>query len=47
MGFVQLVYRPLAARAARQVLVVRNRARKSPELGRFARADVDRLLRAA
>jgi hypothetical protein len=47
MDYVQFVYRPLAARAARQVLVGRNRARKSPELGRFTRADVDGLLKAA
>ncbi len=47
MDYVRFIYRPLAARAARQVLVGRNRARKSPELGRFTRADVDGLLKAA
>jgi ubiquinone biosynthesis protein len=47
MDYVQFVYRPLAARVARQVLVGRNRDRKLPELGRFTRADVNGLLKAA
>src|SRR5579863_6382693 len=47
MDFVKFIYRPLAARAARQVLIGRNRARQSPDRARFTRADVDRLLKAA
>ncbi len=47
MDYVKLVYRPLAARAARQALIGRNRARQSPERGRFTRADVDGLLKTA
>lgn len=47
MDYVQLIYRPLAGRAARQVLVGRTRARQSPEQGRFTRTDVDGLLKAA
>lgn len=47
MDYVQFIYRPLASRAARQVLVGRTRARQSPERGRFTRADVDDLLKAA
>jgi hypothetical protein len=47
MDYVKFIYRPLAARAARQVLVGRNRARQSPDQGRFTRADVDDLLKAA
>ena len=47
MEYVKFIYRPLAARAARQVLVGRNRARQSPDRARFTRADVDSLLKAA
>jgi len=47
MEYVQFIYRPLAARAARQVLVGRNRARNSPDRGRFTRTDVNDLLGAA
>jgi hypothetical protein len=47
MDYVQFVYRPLAARAARQALVGRNRTRQSPDGGRFTRADVDGLLKEA
>ena len=47
MDYVKFIYRPLAARAARQALVGRNRARQSPDRGRFTRADVDRLLKTA
>jgi hypothetical protein len=47
MDYVKFIYRPLTARAARQVLVGRSRARQSPDRGRFTRADVDGLLKAA
>ena len=47
MDYVKFVYRPLAARAARQALVGRNRAPQSPDRGRFTRADVDTLLKTA
>jgi hypothetical protein len=47
MDYVKLVYRPLAARAARQALVGRNRAQRSPHRGRFSRTDVDTLLKTA
>jgi hypothetical protein len=47
MDYVKFIYRPLAARAARHALVGRNRARQSPDQGRFARADVDNLLKTA
>ncbi len=47
MDYVKFIYRPLAVRAARQALVGRNRARQSPERGRFTRADVDGLLKTA
>jgi hypothetical protein len=47
MDYVKFIYRPLAARAARQVLVGRNRVRQSPDRGRFTRADVDALLKTA
>ena len=47
MDYVQFIYRPLAARAARQALVGRNRARVSPEQGRFTRAEVNDILKAA
>lgn len=47
MDWVRLIYRPLAARAARHVLVGRLRSRRAPERGRFVRADVDDLLKRA
>lgn len=47
MDYVKFVYRPLAARAARQALVGRNRAQRSPDQGRFTRSDVDTLLKTA
>ncbi len=47
MDYVKFLYRPLAARAARQALVGRNRARESPDWGRFSRADVNGLLKTA
>jgi hypothetical protein len=47
MDYVKFIYRPLTARAARQVLVGRSRARQSPDRGRFTHADVDGLLKAA
>jgi hypothetical protein len=47
MDYVKFIYRPLAARAARQALIGRNRARQSPDRGRFSRADVDSLLKTA
>jgi hypothetical protein len=47
MDLVKTVYRPLAMRAARQVLVGRTRTPGQPEGGRFTRDDVDRLLDAA
>ena len=47
MDYVKFIYRPLAARAARQALVGRNRSRQSPDRARFTRADVDSLLKAA
>jgi hypothetical protein len=47
MDYVKFIYQPLAARAARQVLVGRNRVRQSPDRGRFTRADVDALLKTA
>ena len=47
MDYVKFVYRPLAARAARQALVGRNRAPLSPDRGRFTRADVEALLKTA
>jgi ubiquinone biosynthesis protein len=47
MDYVKFVYRPLAARAARQALIGRNRAQRSPERGRFTRGDVDALLKTA
>lgn len=47
MDYVKFIYRPLAARAARQALVGRNRARQSPDRDRFTRADVDGLLKTA
>src|SRR5271154_2023561 len=47
MDYVKFVYPPLAARAARQALIGRNRAQRSPDRGRFARADVDTLLKTA
>jgi hypothetical protein len=47
MDYVKFVYRPLATRAARRALVGRNRARTSPDRGRFTGADVDALLKTA
>jgi hypothetical protein len=47
MEYVSFIYRPLAARAARHVLVGRDRAQRSPDQGRFTRADVDGLLKRA
>lgn len=47
MDYVKFIYRPLTARAARQVLVGRNRLRQSPGRGRFTHADVDALLKSA
>src|SRR5271156_238774 len=47
MDYVKFIYRPLAARAARQALIGRNRAQRSPDRGRFTRADVDTLLKTA
>lgn len=47
MDYVRFIYRPLAARAARQALVGRNRVRQSPDRGRFTRADVGALLKTA
>jgi L-2-amino-thiazoline-4-carboxylic acid hydrolase len=47
MDYVEFVYRPLAARAARQALVGRNRAERSPDRGRFTRLDLDALLNTA
>jgi hypothetical protein len=42
--YVKGVFRPIGAWAARRALVGRNRSRHAPQLGRFTRADVDRLL---
>jgi ubiquinone biosynthesis protein len=47
VDYVKFIYRPLTARAARQVLVGRNRDRRSPDRGRFTRTDVAGLLEAA
>ena len=47
MDYVKFIYRPLAGHAARWTLVGRNRARQSPERGRFTRADVNDLLKTA
>ena len=47
MDWVRLIYRPLAARAARRALVGRIRSRQAPERGRFTRADVDSFLEMA
>ena len=47
MDSVKLVYKPLAARAARRALIGRMRARLSPEKGRFTRRDVTRCLEGA
>jgi hypothetical protein len=43
-GYVKGVFRPIGAWAARRALVGRNRSRRAPQLGRFTRADVGRLL---
>ena len=45
MDYVKFIYGPLAARAARQAVVVRNQ--QSPDQGRFTRADVDGFLKTA
>lgn len=45
MDWIRILYQPLAARAARRVLVGRVRSRQAPERGRFTRADVDRFLK--
>jgi hypothetical protein len=47
MDYVKFIYRPLASRAARHVLVGRSRGPQSPDRGRFIRQDVDGLLRQA
>ncbi len=47
MDWIGIIYKPLAGRAARGVLIGRQRARKAPEKGRFTRADVDRILQGA
>ena len=47
MDWIRILYRPLAARAARRVLVGRVRSRQAPERGRFMRADVDGFLKGA
>jgi hypothetical protein len=47
MDYVKFIYRPLASRAARHVLVGRNRAPQSPDRGRFTREDVNGLLKQA
>jgi hypothetical protein len=47
MDYVKFIYRPLVARAARQVLVGRVRAQRSPDRGRFTREDVENLLKNA
>jgi hypothetical protein len=47
MDCVKFIYRPLAARAARQAVADRNRARHSPHQDRFTRADVDGFLKTA
>lgn len=47
MDFVRLLYRPLAKRAARHVLIGRVRAPQSPGEGRFTRDNVDDLLNGA
>jgi hypothetical protein len=47
MDYVKFIYRPLAARAARQALIGRERTRGAPGLGRFTRSDVHDLLKTA
>jgi hypothetical protein len=47
MDYVKLLYRPLAKRAARHVLVGRDRSTQLPDRGRFTRRDVDDLLKRA
>lgn len=47
MDYVRFLYRPLAKRAARHVLVGRDRSRQSTEQGRFTRRDVDDVLKKA
>ncbi len=41
---VKMVYRPVTRRAARAALVGRSRSRHRPEMGRFTRAEVDKIL---
>jgi RNA polymerase sigma factor (sigma-70 family) len=47
MDYVKFLYRPLATHAAMQALVGRERTRGAPERGRYARSDVDALLKTA
>jgi|ERR1039458_5930953 hypothetical protein len=47
MDYVKFIFRPLAARAARQAVVDRTRSRQSPDQDRFSRADIDRFLKIA
>ena len=48
MDYVRFIYRPLAARAARQAACrSKSRPRQSPDRGRFTRADVNALLKTA
>jgi hypothetical protein len=47
MDWTMFAYRPLAAHAARRVLIGRLRARRCHEMGRFSRADVDEFLKGA
>jgi len=47
MDYVKFFYRPLATQAARQALVGRERTRGAAERGRYARSDVDALLKTA
>jgi ubiquinone biosynthesis protein len=47
MDWVKLVYKPVARRAAHRAIRGRVRDLHSPEKGRFTRADVDNLLKAA
>ena len=47
MDYVKLLYRPLATRAARHVLVGRNRAPQSPDRGRCTLGEVNALLKKA
>src|SRR6266540_1456517 len=42
--FFKFLFKPLIRWAARQTLVGRNRAPNEPEMGRFSKTEVDRLL---